>query len=152
MKEKKTLILKSCIASVVVLMFVLNAGLSGKAYLNAGWEKTQDNTKLGTTQIAAPNAPFICDSEWEGSFVYFGEYKGKPIRFRVLAPETVDYGKHTIFLDSESNLFQMRFDDDSNVWANSNLKQHLNGVFLLESFTEAENIAIARSFKNSKPF
>ena len=75
---------------------------------------------LCTSGITNPNPPANKDSAWSGSYVYFGEYNGKPIRFRVLAKDSTAYTEGgALFLDSDVSLFDSIFDDEepySNSW------------------------------------
>lgn len=108
--------------------------------------KTQSNTSLGVAQIKAPTAPDTKDTSWAGSYVYYGNYEGNPIRFRVLAPETNRYGSNTMLLDSDSVLFDYNFDAyGNNVWENSSLRTYLNNTFFQNSFTNVEQSSIAKS-------
>ena len=77
--------------------------------------------------------------------MYFGSYNGEPIKFRVLAPSTTAYGGETMLLDSTSTLFKHAFDNNDNVWAESELRTYLNGTFYNEAFSAAEQSAIASS-------
>ena len=97
------------------------------------------------SKIDTPYPPSESRHEWMGCYVYFGHYGINPIKFRILAPSTTVYGGSTMFLDSDEVLFKKRFDDDSNVWANSELRKYLNGEFLSGSFTSVEQSAIAKS-------
>ncbi|MCR4703003.1 MAG: DUF6273 domain-containing protein [Saccharofermentans sp.] len=118
----------------------------GNDVVSAAITKNQSNTCLGTSGLASPVVPKNKDAAWSGSFVYFGKYDSNPIRFRVLAPVTTAFGGTTMFLDSDESLCYKRYDDDSNVWANSEIKSYLNGDFL-KSFTSSEQAAIAKSTK-----
>ena len=124
-------------------------------------EKNEGNTCLGTSGIPGP-VPGGGDSGlWRGSYVYFGTYNGRPIRFRVLAKDSTAYttGK-ALFLDSDEALFVDRFDDTapySNSWEDSDIRKILNGVFL-EGFDTPERDAIAhgvgtggRSYASGSP-
>ena len=89
---------------------------------------------------------------WRGDYVYFGTSAGKPIRFRVLATSTSDFGGTTMLLESEAVLaFGQIFGGTStnpvNAWLNSDLRTYLNGTFLQGSFTLGEQGAIASSTK-----
>ncbi len=89
---------------------------------------------------------------WRGDYVYFGTSAGKPIRFRVLATSTSDFGGTTMLLESEDVLaFGKPFSSygaaSGNVWQNSDLRTYLNGTFLQESFTSGEQGVIASSIK-----
>ena len=118
-----------------------------KAQNEGSFNKTQNNTCFGTSKIAAPEAPDTA-KEWTGSYVYFGTYNGNPIKFRVLAPSTTAYGGTTMLLDSDATLFNKRFDDDSNVWANSEIKSYLNKEFL-KNFSSTEEAVIAKSTRSA---
>lgn len=95
--------------------------------------------------------------EWTGSYVYFGTYDGEPMKYRVLSRRSTDFGGTTMLLDCDSILWEgtnvdgqsSRFDDDSNVWADSELRAYLNGTFLTKYYTTAEQNAIAESVKSS---
>ena len=115
------------------------------AVLAAG-VKNKDNTCLGTSGIASPVAPETNATPWTGSYVYFGTYNGEPIKFRVLDPYSKRFGRATLFLDCDKILFDRRFDEDSNVWIDSELRACLNGEFLSGSFSLTEQTAIAPSY------
>ncbi|MGN0359457.1 MAG: DUF6273 domain-containing protein, partial [Hominisplanchenecus sp.] len=109
---------------------------------------------LGVSIIANPTAPTATTDAWAGSFVYFGTYNSNPVKYRVLDRITTDFGGTTMLLDCDSILWQgvnpsSRFDDDSNVWANSEIKTYLNGTFLTTGFTPLEQTAISTSTKES---
>ncbi|MDD6057387.1 MAG: DUF6273 domain-containing protein [Clostridiales bacterium] len=112
---------------------------------------------LGVSIIADPTAPATETDAWAGSFVYFGTYNNNPVKYRVLDRTTTDFGGTTMLLDCNSILWaginsdnqRSRFDDDSNVWANSEIKTYLNGTFLTTGFTPLEQTAIATSTKES---
>ncbi|MBO4578550.1 MAG: S-layer homology domain-containing protein [Clostridiales bacterium] len=112
--------------------------------------KTQDDTCLGTSGISSPEAPTGKDVLWAGSYVYFGNYYTKPIRFRVLSPSTTKYGGTTVFLDSDEILYTSPFDGQyngqhTNVWADSPIRKELNEDFYNEYFTGLEKSVIATS-------
>ena len=106
---------------------------------------------LGVSGIAGPNPPADKDAPWSGSYVWFGAWEGRPIRFRVLAKDTTVYteGK-ALFLDSDRALFDSTFDDEkpySNSWHGSSLQKKLNGEFLA-GFDGPEQAAVALSTGN----
>ena len=124
--------------------------ITGSDTVLADTAKSAANTCLGTSKIASPVAPTSADAAWQGSYVYFGTYRSKPIKFRVLSPKSTAYsdGGPTLFLDSDKILFKRAFDDDSsNQWADSELKTYLNETFLT-SFTSLEQGAIVTSEGN----
>ena len=108
--------------------------------------KNMSNTQLGVSGIDNPTSGGNADSEWAGCYVYFGNYNG-PIKFRVLKVDsTAHTASEALFLDSDSVLFNKRFDGASNVWKDSELYAHLNDnstTGFLNSFTELEQEAIA---------
>ena len=94
--------------------------------------------------------------------MYFGTYNGSQIKYRVLDSDTTTFSKDnntkTMLLDCDSLLFESKFDDNSNEWANSYLKRYLNSEkgegydyssegFLTTAFTSSEQSAIASSTK-----
>ena len=106
---------------------------------------------LGTYGITNPNPPANKDAAWSGSYVYFGEYDGRPVKFRVLAKDSTAYteGK-ALFLDSDVSLFDSSFDEEkpySNSWNGSSLQKKLNGGFLA-GFDAPEQAAVAVSTGN----
>ena len=119
----------------------------------AGGDKTIAG--LGTGIIANPTAPTASTDMWKGSYVYFGTYGGSPVKYRVLDKNTTVFGDTTMLLDCDSILWvgsapSSAFDDDSNVWANSNIRTYLNGTFLTGNFSTAEQNAIVESAKNTE--
>ena len=139
-------------AASVVLAASLTAALipniTGTRTVSATTAKTMDNTSLGTAQIGNPKAPEDKDAAWTGNYVYFGNYNGTPIKFRVLASDTDVYGENTLFLDSDKILFDSKYHavtdpaDYDNSWENSDVRKTLNSTFLYDSFTGTEKNSI----------
>ncbi len=113
-------------------------------------------TGLGTEAIADPVTPTGDSDAWKGSYVYFGTYDtdgdstAEPVKYRVLDSNTTVYGGTTMLLDCDSVLWagsdpSSAFDEDSNVWADSDIRTYLNGTFLTDNFSAAEQNAIAES-------
>ena len=116
---------------------------------SADWVKTGKNTGLGTSGIASPVVSSGEDQAWQGSYVYLGNFGGKPIRFRVLDPATDRFGGETMLVDSDEVLFDYVFDvDGNNVWKDpanyvySDLYMYLNFKFVYDSFAPAEIAAV----------
>ena len=111
-------------------------------------EKDIENTGLGTARISDPVPGSTADVPWSGSYVYFGTYDGRPIRFRVLAKDATVYTSvKALFLDSDESLFVDHFDRTepySGAWGESDIRSVLNGLFL-EGFKAREQAAIAVS-------
>ena len=106
---------------------------------------------LGTGAIANPTSGA---GGW--SYVYYGTYGGNAVKYRVLDKAATQFGGNTMLLDCNSTLLTHRFDDDSNVWAGSEIKSWLNGDDFLGdeddpqgAFTLQERAAIASSTKEN---
>ena len=128
-------------------------------------------TGLGTGAIKNPDEPLNTDSEWSGSYVYYGKYDGtNPTRYRVLDTQSTDFntaeqtgeGRKTMLLDCDSLLYTARFNEnasDGNKWrddtdpeSKSKIRVDLNGSEFLNKpgvFTGAEKAAIAESTKEA---
>ena len=162
---KKEKLLKRGLASLLAV--VLAVGLLPMMPGNMATVKAADGDKtvsLGTDVIKNPTAPTASTDTWKGSYVYFGNYDAdgdgtaEPVKYRVLDSETSVFGGTTMLLDCDSILWagtngdnqSSAFDDDSNVWANSNIKTYLNGTFLTSNFSTAEQNAIASSTKSAE--
>ena len=147
-KVKQTLskITAGMLSAAMCITFVPK--IIGNDVVSAAVTKTNTNTCLGTSGIASPKAPKYQKTPWSGSYVIFGKnYSNQqPIRFRVLAPSTSEYGGTTMFLDSEETLFRSRFDSKSRAWTNSEMRKELNSTFYEESFSDIEKSAIAKSY------
>ena len=127
------------------------------------WEAPEVKAiSFGTPGITNPAVGKSTDKPWTGSYVYFGKYNGSPIKYRVLDSDTTTFSNDnttkTMLLDCDSLLFESKFDDSSNEWANSYLKRYLNSEkgegydyssegFLTTAFTSSEQNAIASSTK-----
>lgn len=124
--------------------------------------KTTSTTKtiagLGTGVIADPTDPGNdTEKAWAGSYVYYGNYNGSPVKYRVLDASTTKFGGTTMLLDCDSILYAQMFDEDYtaneagknlNDWSISDVKKSLNGDDFLNKegvFTTAEKNAIAES-------
>ena len=105
---------------------------------------------LSTGAIISPEKPADIYAPWKGSYVWYGAYNGKPVKYRVLAPKTNIFSGTTMFLDCDSMLYTSKFNENaiSNNWENSTLNKGLNGDAFLEKengFTVLEKNAIAKS-------
>lgn len=79
--------------------------------------KTTSTTKtiagLGTGVIADPTDPGNdTEKAWAGSYVYYGNYNGSPVKYRVLDASTTKFGGTTMLLDCDSILYAQMFDED----------------------------------------
>ena len=161
LKIKTTKILSTALA--FTLGMTLIPWLQSGTAVRADGTKNKDNTKLGVSQISDPSVPDSMESEWSGSYIYFGNYEGTPIRFRVLDKDSDIYGngKKTVFLDCDTILFESAVCIDAPdgldllgpsrypalysasdsikkyveeySWENSDLKKLLNGPDFLEN-------------------
>ena len=100
--------------------------------------------------IRNPVKPDGSSDIWKGDTVLFGHYNKEPIIFRVLDKNTTDFGETTMFLDCNNVLYMAAFNenasDPQNMWESSTLRNELNVKFLNESFSEAEQNAICKSY------
>ena len=102
--------------------------IAGNGAVSADVTKNQDNTYLGTSVIARPDAPESIEAAWSGSYVYFGAFDAfsedsvPPMLFRVLDPDTDKYGTRTMLLDSEYCIDQDWFDKRNTSWADSYIR------------------------------
>ncbi|MCR4909473.1 MAG: DUF6273 domain-containing protein [Lachnospiraceae bacterium] len=121
---------------------------------------TYKNTRtigLGTGAIGTPVPADDLNvlGKWNGSYVYYGRYAGKNMKYRVLSLS--GFSGNTLLLDCDSSIVKKRFDDDSNDWENSELKEWLNGNEFLGdeanpagAFTLQERTAISNTTKTSR--
>ena len=147
------------LAAAMALQAAPLAGLGLTVQADGEWSKFADGvTTLGTGVISAPKAPEYDTDAWTGSYVYYGQYKKKPVKYRVLDPNTSVFGGTTMFLDCDTALFadEFRYDDweaaDAHVWTKSDLYKVLNtndDAFLNTAFTDAESAAIAESTRET---
>ncbi|MCR4645286.1 MAG: DUF6273 domain-containing protein [Oscillospiraceae bacterium] len=145
-------------AAAMILQAAPLAGSGLTAHAEGEWRKfTKGNTTLGTSVISAPKAPETVIDAWTGSYVYYGQYKNQPVKYRVLNPNETKFGGTTMLLDCDTTLFRDAFRDewqadDANVWTASDLYKVLNtgdDAFLNKSFTSAEAAAIAASTRET---
>ena len=122
---------------------------------------TVKQMNFGTQGIIDPAVPNSASEAWKGSYVYYGNYNGSPVKYRVLDASTTDFSADgttkTMFLDCDSILYYQKFDNDANAneagkkandWSISDVKSSLNGDGFLNKegvFTTAEKNAIAAS-------
>nr|MBQ8252241.1 leucine-rich repeat domain-containing protein [Lachnospiraceae bacterium] len=112
---------------------------------------TVKKISIGTQGIVDPAVPRSEKDAWNGCFVYYGNYNGSPVKYRVLDANTSRFGGTTMFLDCDSILYCTAYDGEasySNVWKNSPIYISLNGAGFLDkegAFTAAEKNAIATS-------
>ena len=156
-------LLKRKLAGIVVVSMLLScvgmfATCEKKAYADTT-DKTI--TGLGTGVIGTPVPPAEnMSGRWAGSFVYYGKFKGNPVKYRVLDPNSTAFGakdpesgapvSNTMFLDCDTILKKMAFDRNSKLWQGSDLRSWMNGNAFLNStdcFSVIENKAIVKSNK-----
>jgi len=143
-------------------------------------ESTKTITGLriaGITNPRGSNGEILSDTEkWTGSYVYYGEYNDKPIRFRVLdnnSGKTFGIDNGSMLLDCATILTADESDPSKSIyfhttnsdWNQSNIYQWLNSgaeggkinngmgretTGFLTQFTNADREAIASSTKKSK--
>ena len=127
--------------AVMPAMSVVHASVSTGLF-----ESTLKSVELGTAALADPS---VAGSEWNGTFVYFGNQGNYPICFRVLDKDSTAYGSQSILLDSNYALSRKAFDENgSTSWTDSELRQYLNSEFLMGNFSQTERSAILKSTKS----
>ncbi len=157
MKEKRSRsVTKRIVAMIITAALTLTLipfmGDPIGAYADDVFDKTQDNTGLGTGSIANPASGA---GGW--SYVYYGTYNSNSVKYRVLDKAATEFGSNTMLLDCDSTLINMAHDSQSpyeygaNGWANSEINAWLNGNQFYNNasvFTAQEKAAIAASPKS----
>ena len=115
-------------------------------------EKTLENTMLGTWDMASPVVPASDQDPWKGSFVYYGKYEGKVLKYRVLDRGGCDFTpdwQPAMLLDCHQTHVVGGGYYSTNEFMSSTLREHLNGEYFLENdvFTSPEKSAIVNSTK-----
>ena len=112
--------------------------------------KSAKNTYLTRDKMSDPATHELVVNDFTWDHVYFGNYKGKPLRWRVLDKETTEYsaedGKKTILLDCDYILEKDCYDSSGSRWKDSHIKKIMNGYFT-DSFSEKELSIVANSTK-----
>lgn len=114
------------------------------------WYASADGKKLtlGTDEILNP-----VSGSWQ--HLYFGNYNGSPIDFRILSKSISDFGGKTMLLENAGYLLTKPFTthdstyDGARLWSTSTTREYLNGDFYNDAFVEAEKSAIHSSTKSS---
>lgn len=114
------------------------------------WYASADGKKLtlGTDEILNP-----VSGSWQ--HLYFGNYNGSPIDFRILSKSISDFGGKTMLLENAEYLLTKPFTDSSysnggtRLWKDSTLRAYLNGDFFTAAFESGEQAAIHSSTKSS---
>ncbi|MBR2749888.1 MAG: hypothetical protein IKD90_02000 [Clostridiales bacterium] len=155
-KARVARIASALIASTIAIpLATAIPGIVGNKAVRAGgdWAKVRENTSLGTHKIASPVVNTDPNEDWKGSYVWYGRLNDEQILFRVLDPETTDYGGKTMFLDSDRILYHDYFVNSAPIkaWSDSDLRADLNDGFLTTAFTEQEQAAIFESKRTVAP-
>lgn len=119
---------------------------------------------LGTNHIVTPDSN---GTEWTGDYVYFGNYNGNPIRWRVLdvsgtgGSSSVSGG---LLLQSDSIIETKAFEDGekedtsaaNNEWSSSDVREWLQGdapsqFMNASNFTELEKAVVMEVTKAAEP-
>lgn len=112
--------------------------------------KSAKNTYLTRDKMRDPATYELTWTNYTWDHVYFGNYKGKPLKWRVLDKETTRFsaedGKETILLDCDYILEKSCYDEAGARWKDSNIKKIMNGYFT-DSFSEKELSIVANSTK-----
>ena len=140
--------------TAVMTLGIVSLGPNDVTKVRAEETKSKSTIMLGTSGIGNPSSS---GGGW--SYVYFGTYNNSPVKYRVLAKETTDFGKTTMLLDCDSILENAEYDGVKNALLvvdvsgadekNSEIGTYLNDTFLSSSFSSIEQKAIAESHKDT---
>lgn len=116
--------------------------------------KNASNTLYGTSGMSNPRVPTSEEDEWQGSYVYYGKWLDRYVKYRVLDKYTTIFDKYanSVLLECDNTLFTSKFfwgGDYS--WQKSIVNSSLNGYYWYEDvFEPREKEAIIKSYK-TKP-
>ncbi|MBO4926919.1 MAG: hypothetical protein J5379_01525 [Clostridiales bacterium] len=123
-------------AMTLPLLPIVKTSGAGRTYVSS---KNDTNTWLDSDNMGFGSEPDSDSSEWKGDYIWYGNYQGSPMKFRLLCPRLSNETKTSMLLNSDRILFYDNFDDNSNVWENSELRSYLNGEFINSSFSSRES-------------
>lgn len=134
------------ICTLLLTMATVMAGMTVASF--AG---TDNEAKTSAIDVKAPEKVASEDAFWKGDYVYFGNYEKSPLKFRVLDPNSNDFGGNTILLDCDNALEQMPFNYDGKTkeWEKSDVRKLMNGSFYNVAFNDGEKQAIISSVKEN---
>ena len=160
-RKKKAAVMISLAAVSMALLFQWVNGDQARA------TEPDRTVSLGAAQIASPSLPGE-GKEWSGDHVYYGNYEGRPIRWRVL-DTTGDGGNSSMaggfLLQSDQILKTMPFKDETkagdqhadnslpdNQWSASDIRswlQRADGFLSDTNFSELEKKRILRTTREA---
>ena len=149
LKEKCLGIIAVSLNFLLILSVMAYTG-GNKFALTASAAEESDKTTIDGLGTGSIGNPSTSGGGW--SYVYYGNYNGSPVKYRVLDNDSSDFGGNTMLLDCDKMFQSYVFDEDGDSWSNSDLKDWLNGSDFLydeDVFTELERGAIASSYKDS---
>lgn len=131
--------------SLILAVMTVFAGTSMTAFAD-----TESESEVNAINLKSPIQSEERE-DWQGDYVYFGNYEGAPLKFRVLDPDSNDYGGNTILLDCNQGLGKMPFsaDRETKEWEKSDVRKWCNDTFYSNNFDEGERLAIASSVKKN---
>ena len=148
-------ILSNLLSVITAAMLVINGGIIPQ---NLQIDKSNIITANAASTVAGVCTDVIAGPNlgaggW--SYVYFGDYNGSPVKYRVLANKTSDFGGTTMLLDCDNLLYtsQMYGANAPVAWTNTIVYSSLNGDDFLNKagvFTNLEKASIAESRKERK--
>ncbi len=134
------------ISTLLLTVVTVLASMSVTAF--AG---TDGEAKTSAIDVKSPEKVASKDAFWKGDYVYFGNYEKSSLKFRVLDPDSNDFGGNTILLDCDNALEQMPFNIDGKTkeWEKSDVRKWMNGSFYNVAFGDGEKQAIIASVKEN---
>lgn len=150
-KSKSIKIISLFLSAVIVVTagWILPKDIAEKFGVYNEAQAAEDEIKainlVTPTTVNGVNNPG--EGKWD--YVFFGTYEGKPIKFRVLDKSTSIYGtNNSMFLDCDTVLRSIPYDENWNSWNVSYVREWLNGDEFYNNdsvFSSTERDAIVTS-------
>lgn len=130
--------------------------------VEAAVQTTKTVSGLGIDGIINPYGSGATDTlaasdDWKGNYVYYGKYKERPIRYRVLDTDSkkdFQTGTDSMLLDCESGVEILYYDTDAytNDWRNSDVYKWMNSTdpAIYNAYTQGNMSGFLRDFSNAE--
>ena len=150
-KMKKMKSISKGITAIALALVTAMGLIPGTDYVLTTYAAQSNKTTISGLCTGAIGNPTSGAGGW--SYVYYGAYGGNAMKYRVLDKAATQFNTNaTMLLDCNSMIINRRFDDDSKIWVNSEIKDWLNGDDFYgntDVFTLQEKAAIASSTKGA---